>query len=401
MNTGLTYRPITEADEPRIATLLAQSFSGTTEQTQGWIARSGRDRFRAVCRGGAAPEACLLIADIGQHFGGRAVSMEGVAGVAVAPESRGHGVGAHMMRSALLDMHRRGVALSTLYPATQVLYRRVGYEQAGFCNIVRLNAASIGASRDDRRAAVRPVAQEDWPRIEAAYREAYASVNGSLERRSYIWDRVRSWRGDKTAAWCIDEGGSIEAVVALLQRPDSREQSGRHEVFCTALHAFTERGARRLLAFLQDYSSMASDIVFYCAPNNPLLFLLPEQRWHHQSFGETWMTRIVDVAAALEQRGYPAGLSARLSLEITDDLIESNNGVFTLEVAGGRAGVRRGPSPGAPNLSMSVGDLVPIYSALHTPIAMARLGRVKGDEGSLALAESIFASSTPGMEEHF
>ncbi len=406
MTAGLTYRPMTEADSPRVCTLIGQAFGTTAEQCQRWLAFAGRERFRVVQRAGDEASACLLIADIGQHFGGRAVSMEGVAGVAVAPEERGRGVGAHMMREMLLDMHRRGVALSTLYPATQVLYRRVGYEQAGFSNVVRLNAATIGAAREDRTLPIRPVKDEDWPRIEAAYSEAYVDMNGSLERRTYIWDRVRNWRGDKTDSFVIDapgENGTIEGMVALLMQPDPSDETGRKKVFCTALHAFTARGAKRLLAFLGDYSSMGTDIVFYCGPTNPLLFLLPEQRWHRQAVGEVWMTRIVDVEKALGQRGYPQGMTGRIAFDVSDDLIEANNGVYTLEVANARGRVTRGPAPrgATPTITIHVRDLVPIYSGLHSPIIMARLGKAGGSAEALALAGAMFAAGTPGMEEHF
>lgn len=403
MSAGLTYRPMTDADSPRVCQLVGQAFGISMEHGERWLDAAGREKFRVVARGAEPASGCLLIADIGQHFGGRAVSMEGVAGVAVAPEERGRGVGAFMMREMLLDMHRRGVALSTLYPATQVLYRRVGYEQAGFCNVVRLNASTIGPERGDRALAIRATRDDDWPRIEAAYRAAYTEMNGTLERRTYIWDRVRVWRGEKSDSWVIEEGGTIEGVVALLMRPDVRDESGRKEVFLLALHAFTARAATRLLAFLADYSSMGTDIVFHCGPTNPLLLLLPEQRWNRQALGEVWMTRIVDVERALAQRGYPLGFSGRIALDVSDDLIEANNGVYTLEVSNGqprvsRAAALRGSNP---TISIHVRDLVPIYSGLHPPAIMARLGKCTGSPEALSLAGSMFATGTPAMEEHF
>lgn len=401
MSAGLTYRTMTDPDLPRVYQMLSQAFGMPVDHSERWVTASGRDRFRVVSRAGEAPSGCLLIADIGQHFGGRAVSMEGVAGVAVAPEERGRGAGVFMMREMLIDMHRRGVALSTLYPATQVLYRRVGYEQAGFCGIVRLNASMIGADRADRALPMRPARDDDWPRIAEAYREAYAEMNGTLERRTYIWDRVRIWRGEKTDAFVIDEGGQIEGIVALLMRPDPNDGLGRKEIFCLAVHGFTPRAARRVLAFLADYSSMGTDIVFYCGPACPLLLLLPEQRWHRQAAGEAWMTRIVDVERALTQRGYPAGVSGRVALDVSDDLIEANNGVYTLDVANGRARVSRGPATATPIIAVSVRDLVPIYSGLHSPAIMARLGKCSGVREALDLAGSMFAAGTPSMEEHF
>ena len=51
--------------------------------------------------------------------------------------------------------------------------------------------------------------------------------------------------------------------------------------------------------------------------------------------------------------------------------------------------------------TLHVRDLVPIYSGLHSPVIMARLGKCNGTAEALALAGSIFATGTPAMEEHF
>ncbi|MBI3925782.1 MAG: GNAT family N-acetyltransferase [Armatimonadetes bacterium] len=66
-----------------------------------------------------------------QWFGGRAVPMTGIAGVAVAPEARARAVGRALIRETLQELHKEGVALSALYPSTLPFYRASGYELAG------------------------------------------------------------------------------------------------------------------------------------------------------------------------------------------------------------------------------------------------------------------------------
>lgn len=73
--------------------------------------------------------------------------MQGVAGVGVAPEARGLGTAAELMRCALREMHAAGFPISGLYPAAQKLYRSVGYEQAGSRFEVRIPPQSIGLRR--------------------------------------------------------------------------------------------------------------------------------------------------------------------------------------------------------------------------------------------------------------
>ena len=72
-----------------------------------------------------------LYHDMRQWWHGRAVPMAGVAGVTVAPEYRGQGVGRALMGALTELMAERGYPLSALYPATMTLYRSFGWEIAG------------------------------------------------------------------------------------------------------------------------------------------------------------------------------------------------------------------------------------------------------------------------------
>ena len=54
------------------------------------------------------------------------------------------------------------------------------------------------------------------------------------------------------------------------------------------------------------------------------------------------MTRIVDVPAALTERGYPEAIDAELHLRVRDDVLPANDGTFVLHVSGGKAEVRPG-----------------------------------------------------------
>ena len=72
-----------------------------------------------------------LYHDLRQWWHGRPVPMAGVAGVQVAPEYRGQGVGRAVMTALAEHMAERGYPLSVLYPATMTIYRSLGWEIAG------------------------------------------------------------------------------------------------------------------------------------------------------------------------------------------------------------------------------------------------------------------------------
>ena len=96
-----------------------------------WLEHSGMANLRGYRQGGRLVGGMILV-PMGQWYGGRAVPMTGVAGVAVAPEARGSGVAQAMMASCVRELQQNGAPLSALYPATLSLYRGAGYEIAGY-----------------------------------------------------------------------------------------------------------------------------------------------------------------------------------------------------------------------------------------------------------------------------
>ncbi|HEX9035109.1 MAG TPA: GNAT family N-acetyltransferase, partial [Streptosporangiaceae bacterium] len=83
--------------------------------------------------------------DLRQWWRGRALPMAGVAGIKVAPEVRGKGVGKALMTAMLGAMADRGYPLSVLYPATAHLYRALGWELAGGRYIAEVPGRSLGS----------------------------------------------------------------------------------------------------------------------------------------------------------------------------------------------------------------------------------------------------------------
>src|ERR1041384_5381049 len=111
-----------------------------------------------IMRHGGGGTAVLDMIPMGQFFGGRSVRMVGIAGVSSAPERRGRGAGVRLMREMLAELHAAGVPLSGLYPATQPIYRRAGYEWAGSRFEIAAEAAKLDAFKTD--VDVRPVREE-------------------------------------------------------------------------------------------------------------------------------------------------------------------------------------------------------------------------------------------------
>jgi predicted acetyltransferase len=380
-----------EDDLPELARLVSHAFAGPLEGAAEWLRAAGLQHVR-VLREGGRPVASLLRIPMGQYFGGRSVPMMGVAGVAVAPEARGRGLARRIMRQGLLEMHAEGWPISCLYASTQSLYRQVGYEQAGHRFMIRVPLSQIDVR--ERSAPVLPLADKSAAEVEACYRDFATAQQGWLDRGVYCWARVREMRGERYHGFGVEENGKLSGYLYLLQK---RKENGRHDVLTSDLAFRTPQAGRRLLGFLADFATVGEDAVVFGGPHHPLLWLLGQQRFT-VTLRDYWMTRLTDVVRALEGRGYPTAVSARVQLEVSDELIAKNAGRWVLSVEKGRGTVEKG---GSGEVHIEARTLAALWSGFATPEQLRLLGAIEGSNAALSVLGAVFASGTPAMSDMF
>jgi predicted acetyltransferase len=359
-----------------------------------WLAREGRENIR-VARVDGSIAGGLILQRMGQWFGGRSVPMSAVRCVGVGPEHRASGVASHLMRAALVEMKDAGVAISTLFPATQPVYRRAGYERAGLRLRYRLPAAAIDVH--DRETAIRVKRDDDVEFIRDIYTHRARYTNGNLDRNEWYWQRIHDPlpHGQAHYMYVVDGESGPEGYISYAHRPTPTPH--RHEIDVIDWSASTPRAQRRLLSFLADHRSMVEWINLCGPPADPALIQLGEQRAAVTERID-WMLRIVDVRTALEARGYPPGLTQELHMEVTDDVIEHNNGCFVLSVADGTGRVSRG---GRGDIRTNVRGLAAMYTGHLTPAALQLAGLLNGEDTVLSAAAHTFAAPAPWMLDMF
>jgi predicted acetyltransferase len=296
------------------------------------------------------------------------------------------------MQRLLHELRGQGFPLSVLYPATQTLYRRVGYEQAGARYEIRVEAHSLDFK--ERNLQVRPVKPADLPMLHELYRRHASSRQGYLDRGPYVWDRVYHPRSETAYGFLVESSQGVEGYTWLVRR---RKVELLQELFLTDLVASTPAAGRRLLSFLGDHRSLAREVVWTGGPADPLLMQLREQTYQVKLLFH-WMLRVLDVSSALESRGYPAGVSGTLHLQVEDDLFPENRGNFILEVSGGAGRVQRG---GSGLMRLDVRALAPLYTGFLSPEALRSVGALVADEDAVRLAATLFSGTAPALPDMF
>lgn len=396
MSSTRVYGRATEADVPSLVRLVHHAFASTPDCEEEWIRPSGVDNFRGVREyEHGALSSCLLRIPMGQYFGGKRVSMVGIAAVAVNPEHRGHGAARWMMGKAMQEAQEEGTALSCLYASTQGLYRHVGYEQAGYHCFSRLLPHRIDVRA--REPQVRPLTTHDEEALGACYTKFAQQYSGMLDRTFYIWRRIREMRGKKYHGFGIENpAGGLDGYVFLAQ---NRVSDGI-EIEVSDLVFLNPRAGQRLLGFLADFSTTTKDITLTGGPLHPVLSLMTS---HHYTISksEIWMLRITDLAAALTERGYHKGVTVTVQINVHDPVVRANDGSWTLHVEHGRGEVKREAAM-RPAITCTINGLAAVYSGMYTARQAAGLGWIEGDAGAMDAIDAAFGGfGVPWMTDFF
>jgi predicted acetyltransferase len=370
---------------------LGSSFGFPPENARRWFELAGLDCVRVLLEGGRVVGGLVRV-PMGQFFGGSRVPTMGIAGVGIDASARGTGAATAMMQREIRALHREGVALSTLHPATVPLYRRAGYEIAGGCHRAAAQARDLGGGR--RALTVRRYQESDEDALRDLYRRFASRRDGWLDRGDYLWRRTRVRHdGQRAHGHVVLRGEAIEGYAFQQQ---NRTPDG-YDIELTDLVYGSGEAASTLLAFLADHRSLAGEVTWTTAPDDAFLSLLSER---HVRLGRymPFMLRIVDAPRALAARGYPRHLRGRLDLALDDDVVADNRGRFVLSVEDGVGRVKPG---GRGALKLDVRALAALYSGHHRASRLAEVSRLEGSASAIALADTLFAGPPPSVSDFF
>jgi predicted acetyltransferase len=383
--------PRDEQELAAAADIMVQSYAMAPAAATTWTQRVGASSLRLMREGGHVAGTLVFI-PMGQWYGGRNVPIVGIGGVGVSPVHRGRGTATRMMQNVLREARATGAPLSTLYPATQPLYRRVGYEHSGARYEVRLQVPMLDVS--ERTLSLRPVEAKDEAAIAAGYQRSAQARQGWLARGPYVWSRVYAPRDGTASGYLVEGASGVEGHLFVVRKSLA---GWKQELSLSDVVANTPAAARRILSFLGDHRSLVTEAVWYGGADDPLLMHVREQTYTVK-LDMHWMVRVLDVAKALEARGWPAGLSGVLHLEVEDDLFPENRGRFVLEVSDGAARVRKG---GDGSLRLGVSGLAPLYTGYQSAEALRMAGLLEADDATVRAAVSLFSGPQPTIRDMF
>jgi len=380
--SSFRYQPAAPADRPAIVRELALAFGFSPERAAEYTENIGLSDFR-VLAGAQGVAAVAALVRTGHFLGGRSVPAANICHIAIAPQWRGHDLARQLLAELEAEALAQGAVMTTLFASARPVYRKAGYELAGSEIIYEAETAALPPRMKD--ITVRAVTSDIAQCLSGAASTRGAIHNGLLDRAASHWSELLREPRHALAAYAVD--GDVSRGYVLIDTADEN---------CLSLrdwHARDSVAAKAILAFLGGFRSVYPKMHWHGAPNDDLIFAMPDKGWKllHQ---EDFMAKLIDPRQALTVRGYTCP-DAQLDVTLIGETQKSfgvviSNGKATVAEPRGRAGV-----------SLKAIDLAPLFTSYRSASFLARAGRLTGDAASIALGDLIFAGPAPWSAEHF
>jgi predicted acetyltransferase len=385
----LVFGKPTRAQAEQLVLMAGQAFAFDPTQWLNSLGDDGFDNMRTLTseQGVAAG---LVIHAVGQWFGGQRLASHAITALVAAAHVRRQHVGHQLITRTLREARENKVPLSVLFASTPTFYRQVGYEPAGASMFFRAPTHCLPTVTEGAEFA--PFTPAEQAPIRELYRQFASQRSGMLDRNDHFWRmQLDPYDGSRRYAYRIDFAGALEGYVCFQHaRPNNTL------VVQEAL-ATTPRAARAALALISHHKSIAESVVFPDGPQGPLHKLISGNQARPEPGCQQWLLRIVDVATALEQRGYPA-LDVELQLDIADETLPENAGRYVLALHAGKAQVTRG---GSGRIQLDVRALAAVFSGFCHPSEMQAAGLLRADASDLARLGAVFAGPSPYLQDQF
>ncbi|MFD9705099.1 enhanced intracellular survival protein Eis [Lentzea sp. NPDC059081] len=385
----MKIREYTEDDLDAVFRLRKVAFNSTERPER--LTRPGTHGLVAELDGQVA--GVLGIGEYAQFYGGAAVPMGGIGGVAVDGAMRGRGVANALLDASLNVMREHGQALSVLYATVPTLYRGRGWERSGVLEWVELPMDRLLAvPKPSERIPSRPARESDLSALHECYLEVARTVDGLADRRPPRIELAKVLEMDLVSV--LPGPNGLRGYLTAQREPGG--DMGRLKVF--DLVALDAEAQLTLLSSLASWAGTL-EAVDLRVTDPATVNLLAGTPLRHSVWTATWMLRVVDLPAAVAARGWPDPADAAVDLEIVDPHAPWHAGPWRLVAEGGSVRIEPG---GTGAVRLHARALGPWFAGAQNTHALRRAGLLEGDPAdAAALDRLVGGAGIPRLADFF
>lgn len=355
-----------------------------------------------------------LVADVrtvpaARRINGGSTGFGMVGPVTCLPEYRRQGHVGRLLRMSLERMRDAGQLLSGLHTPHDALYARFGWERAEGKKRYVFRPKDVRLRHAGARGSLHSVSGDQWPRLDAIYREYARERNGPIQRPE-VWWREAVMRH-------YDERGGIQDNTCLVWVDPADGEDRGYVIYRSMAHPATHGFAPNDL-FVRDFVALdgdaylglwehllthdiANQIVIDVAPHDPLPDLCEDPWKIDVQRTEGAMVRIVDVEQALNRRPHAGDWAANFTMRVIDETALWNDATWRIDAAEGSMTAER--TEDAPDVELSAGALAPIFTGHMRADTAANAGLLRASRPGVVdeLMEAFAVRHPPFSHDYY
>lgn len=323
-----------------------------------------------------------------------------LAGVCTHPTCRGGGYFRCLFPAVLKQLAEDGIAMAFLQPVDNQLYRPYGFvfthEKQDYCldmtDIERL-AKQGTAHYQEYTITLNPEPEKYWYLYQEIYQTYHKYHHGYVCRTEENWcHHIADWKIDNAEIALFSYQN--QAIAYLVYQLDKNQINILEMAYTTA------DGYQMIWHYLYGHRTQAEKIIWSAPMADKLLTEIPH--WQGKSTRHPdMMTRILSVEQLLSALVYPQDFTGVLCLNVKDNLISANNGVFSISLNQGTAAIRKMAYTPNAYCSITIDALTSLIMGNSTALALARQELLTGIDNQIQAMEKIFPKRENIINEYF
>ena len=324
---------------------------------------------------------------------GKNIPLAYFVGVATSPEKRGQGVLPRMTKKAFYLLREKGQCISLLMPVMAGIYQPYGFS---FCyNKLKYDIPLRELSslfKNTYKYTYELINASDITILQSIYKKAMAGYNGYAIRSLSGWQAI------------LDDLSFSGGNIVIVR--DNEDILGYMLYFIKdnafnvlEMIALENHAKEAMLYFAAQHLSQCEDFK-WLAPENDLTYLKFKEYDFCPVLRPFMMGRIIDAEKAVNELQFFMQEGQSVAIELSDSVIEENNGVFVLKEIDGRAYMYRDESVLA-DAKMDIGTFAQLCFGTYDVNVLHKAGFIHADSKAAEMLEKIFAKKKNYINEYF
>lgn len=312
-----------------------------------------------------------------------------VTSVCTYPEYTGHGIMKNLMKHSLTRMKENNKPFALLYPYSIPLYRRLGWE------IISNKMTYVIKDRQIPQKISEPgyVRRVSWD--DKQFKELHSRfadrTHGCLYRNNLAWEEYFRWDEDDTMVAIYYSANDVPCgyMVYLISS----------DIMHIKEMIYLNREAQLgLWEYIHAHDSMIDEVRGNNYYSEPIAFELDDSDIK-ETIKPYAMGRIIDIEQFISKYVCdPDEPAAIFEFDITDELLDWNNGKFVVYFNRGKCSIT--DEKPQYSLKMTIGTLTTLLMGYKTAEKLMNMGKIEGTRAAIDRLDDILFHEVPYVSDY-